>query len=102
MRKILLILTLATLLAIPAQAFLYEIKVLTALEIKELTKEQLVEVYTEAKIEETTSKEFHIAAGFNSAKDYGKRKDLLRFIINLRREMKARDMTPEPIEEWLD
>ncbi len=101
MKKIITVLFVFLLVASQAFAFLYTIKILTKEELKELKKEDLAEVYLEAKIEEKASGEFHIGAGFSSSKDYGKRKDLLRFIVNLRREMAVRDIEPEPIEEWL-
>ena len=85
----------------PAQAFLYDLEILTTDQIKALSDEKLVDTYTEAKIEDKASGEFIKAAGFSSAKEYDKRKQLLRFIIDLRREMIKRSIEPEPIEDWL-
>lgn len=102
MRKIFIILALLTAVSAgPAGAFLYEIEILSTEQIAALADQKLVEAYTEAKIEEKTSAEFVQAAGFSSAKDYDKRKDLLRYIINLRREMSKRNIEPDPIEDWL-
>jgi len=84
-----------------AFGFLYEITILTPEAIKELTAVQLQEVFLEAKIEEKTSSEFHVAAGFSNAKEYEKRKNLLRYIVSLRREMLLRSIEPEPIDQWL-
>jgi len=86
---------------VTAQAFLYEIPILSKEEIKKLSKEDLSEAYIEAKIEEKASQEFHIGAGFSSAKDYTKRKNLLRYIINLRKEMSERQVQVDPINDWL-
>lgn len=77
--------------ASPAVAFLYEITVLTKEEIQKLSDKDLEEVYIEARIEERTSQEFHTGAGYNSAKDYNKRKQLLRYIFELRREIGNRE-----------
>ena len=64
--------------------FLYDIKILTPQEIKLLSNDDLTEVYIEARIEEKASAEFHVGAGFSSAKDYGRRKGLLRYIFDLK------------------
>ena len=87
---------LASILAIllvvqPVFAFLYEIPVLSREEIQKLSTEDLTEKYIEAKIEERASHEFHIGAGYNSAKEYKNRKKLLRFIFELRRELARRE-----------
>ena len=74
---------------------------LTAEEILALQDLQLMDAYREAKIEEKASSEFHVSAGFSSAKEYNQRKELLRYIIFLRKEMKKRDLEPEPLEDWL-
>jgi len=86
----------------PGFAFLYQLELLTSEEIKELTDVQLWEVYVEAKVEEKASGEFHRGAGFSNAKEYEKRKELLRYIIYLRKEFNERDIEVDPIEEWLD
>ncbi len=88
-------------LATPSFAFLYDMKFLTPSEIGALKSADLLDLYTEAKIEEKASSEFHEAAGFNSAKDYEKRKDLLRYIVYLRKEMQKREIEPDPVDEWL-
>ena len=101
MKKFILTLLLLVMLVVPAAAFLYDIKMMTRDEIKALTDQQLMDAYIEAMIEDQTSREFHEAAGFNSAKEYNKRKDLLRYIIFLRKELVERDMDMKRIEEWL-
>ena len=66
-----------------------------------MTDEELTATLIEAKVEEKASQEFHQGAGFSSAKEYYKRKDLLRFIIYLRQEMKTREMEADPLDSWL-
>jgi len=102
MKRLFVILSIALLCATASEAFLYEITLLTQEQIKELTNEELFDVYVEAKIEELASHEFHQGAGFSNAKEYNKRKDLLRYIIDLRREMSERELEVFPIEEWLN
>jgi len=103
MKRLIVVLFLSffLLISVRADAFLYEIDFLTKDQIKELSDEAIVEAHTEAKIEEKASAEFHIGAGFSSAKEYRLRKDLLRLIIYLRREMILRGVEIEPIEQWL-
>ena len=101
MKKILIVLVALLLVAPNAQAFLYELKFLTPQEIKELSDEELTATYTEAKIEQKASAEFHEGAGFSSAQEYHKRKDLLRFIIFLHQEMLLRGIEPYPLDHWL-
>ena len=101
MKKIILVVFLAIFMASSVDAFLYQMKFLKKEEIKALNDEELTNVYIEARIEDKASKEFHVAAGFNSSKEYNKRKDLIRFIINLRREMSERDVDSNFIEEWI-
>lgn len=91
MKKILIGFLCFLLVAIPAYAFLYELKMLTREEIAKLSDEQLENVYIEARIEEKASQEFHIAAGFSSSKDYENRKSLLRYIYELKREISRRE-----------
>ena len=98
---VILCLSFFLLLSVRADAFLYEIQILSIEQIKELSDEEMIDAYTEAKIEEKASSEFHVGAGFSSAKDYTKYKDLLRYIIYLRREMNLRGLEIEPIEQWL-
>jgi len=103
MKKILISVLILALLASPAVAFLYEMKILTREEIKKLTDDELTEIYIEARIEEKASSEFHGAAGFSSSKDYNSRKKLLRFVFELRREMAIREkIVAEAIDEHLD
>ena len=90
MKKIIILLSIFVVFSTQAMAFLYEIQVFTKEEIAKLSDKDLVETYIDAKIEEKASKEFHRAAGFSSAKDYNKRKDLLRFLFELRLEMSKR------------
>jgi len=101
MRKITLFVMAFLLVTTVAQAFLYDIKLLTPQEIKELSDGDLVSVFMEAKIEQRASAEFHEGAGFSSAQEYYKRKDLLRFIIYLHQEMVQRGIQPDPIDVWL-
>ncbi len=101
MKKILSLFFVFLLLTSTAQAFLYDLKILTKQEIQQLDDEALISTYAEAKIEEKTSAEFHQAAGFSNSKEYNKRKDLLRFIIYLNHEMTTRGITPDPIDVWL-
>ncbi|MBZ0166205.1 MAG: hypothetical protein K8I00_05305 [Candidatus Omnitrophica bacterium] len=85
----------------PGEAFLYNLKFLSEVEISALADEELVSTFLEAKIEEKASSEFHRGAGFSNAKEYEKRKQLLRFIIYLNREMNKRGITPDPVDSWL-
>ncbi|MGE0268031.1 MAG: hypothetical protein AB7S78_06215 [Candidatus Omnitrophota bacterium] len=101
MKKLIVLLSAFLLFASSAQAFLYSIKILTKAEIKQLTDEDLASIYLEAKIEEKASAEFHEGAGFSNAKEYDKRKELLRFIVYLRQEMSARGIEPDPVDLWL-
>ena len=91
MKKMIVLLLLVLSLTTQAFAFLYELPVLSGEEISKLTNEDLMEKYIEAKIEAKASEEFHRAAGFNSGKEYGNRKKLLRYIFDLRREMSKRE-----------
>lgn len=102
MKKLLIAIIVVLMAATSSSAFLYEIEILTQEQIKKLSDTELVEVYTEAKIEEYASSEFHQGAGFSSGKEYEKRKDLLRYIIFLRREMALRELESDPIQEWLE
>lgn len=85
----------------PGEAFLYNLKMLTEVEVSALSDEELQSVYLEAKIEQKASAEFHQGAGFSNAREYEKRKQLLRFIIYLHREMERRGITPDPVDSWL-
>jgi len=90
-----------TLIVSPAFAFLYEIPILSKEEISKLSDKEIIDVYMEVKIEEIASSEFHKGAGFSNAKEYNKRKALLRFIIDLRMEMDSRELGVPPIGDWL-
>jgi len=91
MKKTLSILLALMLTSSSVLAFVYEIPIRTSEEIHKLSDSELSDAYIEAKIEEKASGEFHAGAGFSSAKDYGKRKSLLRYIFDLRREMAKRE-----------
>ncbi len=91
MKKIIILLSVFVMVSTQALAFLYELPILTMEEITKLSDKDLVEKYIEAKIETKASGEFHRAAGFSSAKDYEKRKKLLRYLFNLRLEMSRRE-----------
>ena len=98
--KKLAVMVLVLLLAVPALAFLYEVKILTPDEIKQLSDENLGNVYTDAVIEREASAIFHGKAGFNP-REYKSFKDLLGFIVHIREEMVRRQITPAPVDEWL-
>jgi len=64
MVKKLLICTLFVLICSSATAFLYDdVEILSQEQIKQLSNDDLMERYIQAKIEEKTSQEFHIRAG---------------------------------------
>jgi len=100
MKRVMICLCLFALVSSPAFAFLYEVKILSDKEIKDLAKEEIIAVYTEALIERKASETFHSRAGF-APKEYRKFKELLGLIVNLRLEMQKRDMDVPPIDEWL-
>ena len=83
-----------------AFAFLYEVKILSKEELKKLTNDGIVELYTSALIEREASEVFHGKAGF-SPKEYENYKELLGLVIRIRQEMLDRDLQPPPIDEWL-
>jgi hypothetical protein len=102
MRKIFVFILLFMFLAMPSYAFLYEITILSSEEIAKLSNDDLKEVYIEARIEKKASGEFHAGAGFSSKKPYEKRKDLLRYIFDLKQEMgKREEVETEKIDEYL-
>jgi hypothetical protein len=101
MKKIFLVLFALLVMVQPVSAFMYEVKVLKKEEITQLTNEALAEMYTDVLIEVEASKVFHARAGF-TPKEYGKYKDLLRFIVNIREEMLKRELEPPPVSEWLN
>jgi len=83
-----------------ANAFLYDINMLSKEEIKSATDAQLIESYIDAKIEVDASRTFHGKAGF-TPKEYNQHKELLNYIVKLRLEMQLRELEVPPIEEWL-
>jgi len=84
----------------PAQAFLYDISLMSKEEIKSASDAQLLQSYIDAKIELDASRTFHGKAGF-TPKEYEKHKDLLNYIITLRLEMQLRELEVPPIDEWI-
>lgn len=83
--------------------FMYDINILSREEIQKLSDAQLEDAYIDAKIEDKTSQEFHVAAGFSSAKDYENRKKLIRYIFELRREMGRREnLKVDQIDGYLE
>ncbi|MBF0522706.1 MAG: hypothetical protein HQL24_06580 [Candidatus Omnitrophica bacterium] len=101
MKKMILVLALVfCMLATPALAFLYETKILTNDEIKQLTDQQLNDVYTEAMIEKQSVAIFQGKAGF-TPKEFESFKTLLGFVVRLRQEMVKRGIEAPPVEEWL-
>lgn len=101
MKRMLIVLFVFLCWTTSGEAFLYNLKMLSEVEISALADEDLAGIYLEAKIEQKASAEFHKGAGFSNAKEYEKRKELLRFIIYLNREMNKRGITPDPIDTWL-
>ncbi|MCA9401712.1 MAG: hypothetical protein KC713_08800 [Candidatus Omnitrophica bacterium] len=92
MKKLALLLCFMFLLSTSAHAFLYEdIKILTQEEVKKLSDKDLENAYLEARIEEKASSEFHRGAGFSNVKEYRKRKELLRYIYYLKKELSERE-----------
>lgn len=83
-----------------ANAFLYQVPILTKEEIKKVSDQQLMDSYIEAVIERSASETFHGKAGF-TPKEYNNFKDLLGFIVRLRQEMLKREMETPPVDEWL-
>lgn len=103
MKKFIIFTLIGLLAAAPAFAFLYEVDILTKQEISRLTDKQLEEKYIEARIEERASQEFHISAGFSSGKDYAKRKNLMRYIFDLRREIAEREqIDADNLDQYLE
>ncbi|MBF0386125.1 MAG: hypothetical protein HQL27_09705 [Candidatus Omnitrophica bacterium] len=101
MKKTLLVIALLTIFAAQSLAFISELKILTKEEIAKLTPEEITKVYIDAKVEVNASKVFYSNSGFSSTKEFGKYKELLTFVIDLRREMEKRSIPIPPIEEWL-
>jgi len=101
MRKTTAILCIFLMFAVPALAFLSDLKILNVEEIKKLPNEDLLNVYIDAKVEASANRTFHISAGFGTPKAYEQYKELLTYIIHLRQEMEKRKLDVPPIEEWL-
>ena len=99
-RTVLLILLSLGLWTQQAQAFLYEIPMMSKEEMKSASDAQLLQSYIDAKIELEASRTFHGKAGF-TPKEYDKHKDLLNYIVKLRLEMQLREMEVPPIDEWI-
>ena len=87
-------------MVVPANAFLYEVGILTTEEIEDLKDDKLLEVYTEAMIERKASETFHGRAGF-APKEYAAYKQLLGLISRIRQEMSTRELDVPPIDEWI-
>lgn len=100
MKKIFSVLIILCLLATPIFAAIYEVKILTDEEIRKLSDEAIVNVYTEAMIEREATKTFYAKAGF-TPKEYDSYRNLLGFVVRLRKEMDSREIEPPPVEEWL-
>ena len=100
MKKMAAFFILFVFLSTTAFAFLYEVKILKKEELKKLSNDEIVSLYTDAQIEKTASETFHGKAGF-TPKEYENFKELLGLIIRIRQEMVERDLVPPPINEWL-
>ena len=100
MKKLMMALVLIAFCAGSAFAFLYEVKILSKDDVKKLTNDEIVTIYTDAVIEREASKTFHGKAGF-TPKEYESYKELLGFIVRLREEMASRELDPPPITDWL-
>ena len=100
MKKIIAAALITFLLTVPAFAFLYEVKIYTKQELKKLSNSELVGVYRDAMIERRASETFQGKSGF-TPKEYGSYKQLLGLVIDLREEMKLREMDVPPFDEWL-
>ena len=81
-------------------AFLYDIQMLSVEDIDKLSDDKLNGAYVEAKIELAASRTFHGKSGF-TPKEYQKHKELLEYIVRLRREMLERQLEAPPVDEWL-
>ncbi|HNV23812.1 MAG TPA: hypothetical protein PLH56_06300 [Candidatus Omnitrophota bacterium] len=100
MKRIFFILIIFCLLATFVLAAIYEVKILTDEEIRKLSNDAIVAVYTDAMIEREATKTFYAKAGF-TPKEYDSYRTLLTFVVRLRKEMAAREIEPPPVEEWL-
>lgn len=100
MKKIIVLAFVLALLCSPAQAFLYDLAVPAKEEITAMPDEKLVDFYIDILIERKAAEAFHGKAGF-SPKEYGKFKELLGLIVDLRKEMVKRKLEAPPVDEWL-
>ena len=102
MKKFIIFLTLLFVCTTQAMAIfnLYEIKDMTKEELAKLSKDALLDLYTNALIEKQANETFHGKAGF-SPKEYDNYKILLNLIIKIRQEMINRDLEPPPIDQWI-
>ncbi|MBF0484493.1 MAG: hypothetical protein HQL25_07295 [Candidatus Omnitrophica bacterium] len=100
MKKIVLMFLAFVFVCTTAFAFIYEGKIMTKEEIKQLTDDALIQTFTEIMIEKRATQEFHRNTGF-TPKEYENFKLLLGFIINLRREFVSRNIEVPPIEDWI-
>ena len=74
-----------------SHAFLYEVEVLDTSAIGKLKDEELADRYIDASIEIEASGAFHEASGFNP-KEYRSFKRILRFRVDLMREILRREL----------
>ena len=72
-------------------AFLYEVQILDRAAISKLSDEALIEKYIDVMIELEASKAFHERAGF-TPKEYQHHKSLIRFRVNIIREIQKRKL----------
>ncbi|MBF0479628.1 MAG: hypothetical protein HQL26_09100 [Candidatus Omnitrophica bacterium] len=100
MKKIILMLCVLAFTCSTAFAFLFEGKVMTREEIKQLTDDALLQTYTDIMIEKRANEAFHANSGY-SPKEYENYKVLLTYVVNLRQEMANRKIDPPAVGEWL-
>lgn len=99
LRKLSIILLVA-IISFSSFGFVYDMKMLTKEEIKKLKDEELPEVFTDVIIEKISAEAFHSKAGF-APKEFEDYRDLLRFIVELRKEFEFRKIDVPPVESWL-
>lgn len=80
------------LLAVSAQAFVYEVNILTKDEISKLSDAKLAEAYIDVLVEFEASKTFYQRAGF-TPKEYNKHKNLVRYRVYLYLELQKRKLS---------
>jgi hypothetical protein len=100
MKKLFFLACLVLFTATANASFLYQVKNLSAEEIKKLSDDELLILYNDAVVERKANEIFYGRAGF-TPKEYELYKDLLKLIIRIRQEMTVRGITPPPVEEWL-